>query len=394
MKPRVLFVDTGREWGGGTNSLLLLAGALVRRGYPVDAAFNHDYRGEAGTVGAAFARAGVGFHLLPPAPAGARKLARESLRLLLAFHRDGRARALDWLEARGRIAPMARRLAALAGRLGARLLVGNNQPSSNREVLLAGRLAGLPVVLHVRKTTDLNAAERELAASAARRIVCVSESVRAHYLAQGLPAGLCLTVPNGIDPEGVRFLARDEARAALGLPAGAFVVGTVCSLLPLKCVDHLLRAVAGLPGVHLAVIGDGPERGRLEALAGELALGDRCRFAGFRADAASLLPALDAFALASRQEGMPRSLLEAMLAGLPVLAADVPGCRDLVREGTTGFLYPHGDLAAMAGRLQALAADPALRRRLGEAGRADVLAHYSLAAHVDRVAAVIDGAAA
>lgn len=394
-KAHVLFVDTGKEWGGGTNSLLLLARGLKQRGYDIGAVFNYDYADASWHVSDDFTQADIEFHHLATTPCPWHKLARELVRVLLVFNAHWREAALRRLDRRLRIEPMARRLAALAQAMGVKLLIGNNQPSSNQEVLRAGQLAGLPVVLHVRKTTRLVAAERALVNDAAARIICVSESVREHYLAQGLRSDLCIAIPNGIDPATTSFLSRGEARARLRLPTEGFVVGTVCSLLALKCVDHLLEAFAAArlalgAAATCVVIGEGRERERLELLARKLGVADTVRFAGFHDDAASLLPALDVFVLASRQEGMPRSILEAMLAVLPVVAANVSGCRDLVVAGETGFLYPHGDVAQLATRLQALAADPALRQRLGERGRAIVMERYTLAAHIDRVAAVID----
>jgi len=395
VKPHILFVDTGKEWGGGTNSLLLLVANLKARGYRVSAAFHHDYAGQGQSVGATFRQAGIDFHRLPVIRWKWHKLLRELLRALLFFDRRGRDALLARLDRVLRVGPAARQLANLARECNVDLLYGNNQPSSNQEVLEAGRRADLPVILHVRKTTRLQAVERDVANAHAARVICVSASVRRHYLAAGLNAERCLVVPNGIDPAACPLFDRAAARAQLALPDDAFVVGTLCSLLPLKCVEQLLQAFArmkvGTGGTpRCVVIGDGPERARLEALARTLGIADRCLFAGFRKDAAALLPAFDVFVLPSRQEGMPRSILEAMLAARPTLAADVAGCRDLVRHGETGFLYPHGDVDALAEHLRQLAADPALRQRLGETARAIVLAEYSLAAHVDRVAAVID----
>jgi L-malate glycosyltransferase len=395
VKPYILFVDTGKEWGGGTNSLLLLVTGLKARGYRVAAAFFHDYVGQGQSVGEAFRQRGIEFHLLPVIGQKRHKVLRELLRALLFFNRRWREAMLAWLGRILRIGAAARQLADLAREHNVDLLYGNNQPSSNQEVLLAGRRTGLPVILHVRKTTRLQAMERGIANTHAVRVICVSESVRRHYLAEGLSAERCLVVPNGIDPAACRMLDRDTARTRLALSDESFVVGTICSLLPLKCVHQLLQAFARLEvgagrTPHCVVIGDGPERERLEALGRTLGIANRCLFAGFRKDAAALLQAFDVFALPSRQEGMPRSILEAMLAARPTLAADVAGCRDLVRHGETGFLYPHGDVGALADRLRQLAVDPALRQRLGDAAREIVLTEYSLAAHVDRVAAVID----
>jgi glycosyltransferase involved in cell wall biosynthesis len=395
VSPHILFVDTGKEWGGGTNSLLLLCVNLKSRGYRVGAAFFHDYIGQGQNVGEAFRQAGIDFHLLPIIHRKWHKMLRELLRALLFLNRNWREALLARLDRLIRIEPAAKQLATLAREHQIDLLYGNNQPSSNQEVLRAGQMTHLPVVLHVRKTTQLTAAERDLVNIAARRVICVSDSVREHYLAQGLRPELCGTIANGIDPTATHFLPPAEARKQLALPADDFVIGTVCSLLPLKCVDQLLEAFARLKvgageTPRCVVIGDGPERERLEALGKTLGIADRCRFAGFRKNAAELLQACDVFVLPSRQEGMPRSILEAMLAARPTLAAEVAGCRDLVRHGETGFLYPHGDVDALVDRLRQIAADPALRQRLGQTARKIVLAEYSLRTHVGRVAEVID----
>ncbi len=138
--------------------------------------------------------------------------------------------------------------------------------------------------------------------------------------------------------------------------------------------DHgtLLRALAGLRGRSwvLDLIGDGPGRAQVAALAQQLGIADRVYFLGARNDVAEQLAHSQVFLLISRWEGFPRSILEAMRAGLPVMASDVGGVRESVVEGVTGFLIPPGDVNALRARLELLLEFPALRRRLGRAGRA------------------------
>lgn len=395
MMTHILFVDTGKEWGGGTNSLLLLTAGLVAQGYRVSTAFSHNYAGQDRSVGEAFRQTGATFHVIPSSSRKYHKLLRELVRALLFFHRGWRDIALARLDRVFRIIPAARQLADLARRQQADILIGNNQPSSNQAVLLAGCRIGLPVILHVRKTTHLQVTERDTTNANAAQIICVSESVRRHYLSEGLDNERCITIPNGIDPDALNLLDRDSARAQLAVPDEGFVVGTICSLLPLKCVDHLLAAFARLTAgggraARCVVIGDGPERTRLQTLSAELGIAEYCLFTGFLSDAATLLKGFDVFVLASRQEGMPRSILEAMLASRPVVAANVAGCRDLVRPGQTGFLYPHGDVDGLAEYLERLADDPSLRQRQGEAARTIVQTEYSLAAHINQIATVIN----
>jgi glycosyltransferase involved in cell wall biosynthesis len=183
-----------------------------------------------------------------------------------------------------------------------------------------------------------------------------------------------VVIPNGITlPPLPTADDRASARATLGLPADAFVLGVVARLSPQKAHGVLLRAVATLaptrPGLRLVVVGDGEERAALEALAAELGLTDRTLFAGVRRDVPGLLPAFDVSCLSSVHEGVPLTVLESMAAGLPVVATAVGALSDLVTDGVEGFLVPSGDHLALADRLAALADDPALRALLGAQAR-------------------------
>ncbi|WP_437720140.1 glycosyltransferase [Sorangium sp. So ce861] len=195
-------------------------------------------------------------------------------------------------------------------------------------------------------------------------------------------------VTNGIDLS--RFApdpaARARVRAELAIPQGAFVVGTVGRLSPVKNHALLVRAAArALPrSGRLLLVGDGPERGRLVALARELGMSDHALFAGERHDVPALLAALDVFALPSLSEGLPLALLEAMAAGLPAVATDVGGVSTALVDGETGFLVPSGEVAPLAARLAELLADPALAAQMGRRGRAIALRRYSAARMAER----------
>jgi glycosyltransferase involved in cell wall biosynthesis len=122
----------------------------------------------------------------------------------------------------------------------------------------------------------------------------------------------------------------------------------------------------------------------LESVAADPTLGPRIRLLGRRDDVAALLRAADLFVLASHREGMPRSIIEAMMTGLPVVATDIRGAREEVMDGETGLLVPKGDAAALRGALRRLAGDPELRARLGAAGRCRALREYDETTVIDR----------
>jgi glycosyltransferase involved in cell wall biosynthesis len=144
-------------------------------------------------------------------------------------------------------------------------------------------------------------------------------------------------------------------------------------LQPEKGVDVFLRAAAlvsaRVPSARFVVVGDGPLRGELEALAGRLGLEGRVEFLGYRPDARELLGGLDVLAVSSRSDGAPLVVLEALTAGVPVVGSAVGGIPDQIRHGREGLLVPPGDPHALADALAALVAEPARARAMGAAGR-------------------------
>jgi len=215
-------------------------------------------------------------------------------------------------------------------------------------------------------------AER-IACAGARRVISVSATdltdlERRRFITPGQGRHL----PNAVDL--ARFTPGDRraARARLGIPEEAFVVGTVSRLVPQKTVGDLVEAVARLPQVTLVVAGDGPDRASVEKRIRTLGVGHRVRLLGARDDVPELLPAFELFALSSRWEGEPIALLEAMAAGLPCVATATGGAREVLDEGEIGVLVPVGDAAAMASAIESLRTDPERRARLALAGRARV----------------------
>ncbi len=180
-------------------------------------------------------------------------------------------------------------------------------------------------------------------------------------------------------------------------PAAPRVV-FVGRLDPVKGVPLLLeafaRARAAHPAARLTIVGDGPARPALEARAQALGLGAAVAFLGYRAQAevAGILAAADLLVLPSFAEGVPVVLMEAMASRLPVIASRVAGVPELVEDGVSGFLTPPGDLDTLTDRLERLLADPALRARMGEAGRAKVEAEFDIDREAAWIAAILAGA--
>jgi len=220
-----------------------------------------------------------------------------------------------------------------------------------------------------------------------------AEAARFHRLAR--PGAAIVAIGNGVDPGRFapppdRLAIRGRLRAALETPADAPVIVMVGRLVAEKGyldlfaarrrVDAVLWAVGErLPSDHAARI----DRA-IAAIAADPILKERVRLLGYRADMPEILHAADIFVLPSHREGMPRSIIEAMMTGLPVVATDIRGSREEVVDGETGILVPVGDKAALAAALSRLATDPALRAAMGGAGQARARALYDEKAVIAR----------
>jgi len=136
--------------------------------------------------------------------------------------------------------------------------------------------------------------------------------------------------------------------------------------------------------VHMLIIGDGPHRERLLKFCRQVIMTGTVHFLGERSDVARIMPHLDVLWSTSAYEGQSNAVMEAMAAGVPVVATDIPGTRDLVLHGETGYLAPVGDRAAFARHANRLLGDPELARRLGEAGRRRMADEFSAKEMIDR----------
>ena len=227
--------------------------------------------------------------------------------------------------------------------------------------------------------------DRRLAAYTDRYVVN-NPSIRDYCAEHGLPADKFTVINNGIEPA-----RRATSRAAscskqLRCPSNARLIGVVGGLYPRKRVKDLIWAADLLRVLHdnlrLLVIGDGPERSMLERFARLASDLDHIRFLGPRDDVWRIMPHLDVLWNGSGYEGQSNALMEAMAAGVPVVASDIPGNRELVVHGETGFLVPIAGRAARARATDQIFTDSALAARLGAAAKQRMLEHFSVAENV------------
>ncbi|MFQ5678383.1 MAG: glycosyltransferase [Gemmatimonadota bacterium] len=257
---------------------------------------------------------------------------------------------------------------------------------------LAAKLAGLPVICHVRNRYDKIASSERRCLRWVDTFVFVSRdtwdrfdypvsSERGRVIYDGI------RVPRDRSPElGLR--TRREVRRELGIPKGAKVIGTVCRVHPQKDFHTLTRAaarvVSRVPEVRFLVVGDttGSEAhrahfARVQAWLDEAGVARHFTFTGFRTDVDRLLDAMDLFVLCTHAEGFPLVILEAMARECPVIATSVDGVPEIVQHEATGLLHAHGDSEELASRILALLADDTKTRGLAEGGRTLVAQEFS-----------------
>lgn len=261
--------------------------------------------------------------------------------------------------------------------------------------LAAATLPGAaPIVRtrHISAATPRNAATRWLYTRATRHIVTTGETLRRTLIADnGFPAAAITSIPTGIDTRDFAPGDRAQARALLGLPQDAGIVGIVATLRSWKGHRHLIDAFAALGDdkTLLLIVGDGPQREALGAQVAALGLAARVRFAGNQRDVRPWLHAIDVFALPSyANEGVPQALLQAMLCALACVTTDVGSIGEIARDGETALVVPAHDVPRLAAALARLQGDPRLRERLGAAARAHCAAGFSREAMLDKMEAV------
>lgn len=241
--------------------------------------------------------------------------------------------------------------------------------------------------------------EKNLALPRFERVITVSETMRREILKGRTPAERIRVIHTGVDLGALDGGAgRAETRTALGIPADAFVVGTVGRLYIEKGHRHLIEAVAAMAhqnaNVYGLIVGSGPLLDTLKAQAAEAGVGDRIVLTGYYADLPGALRTMDVFALPTvLDEGFPTVSLEAQAMGLPVVATNRGGTFETMREGETGLLVPAGDGAALASAIGDLIGHRERLEAMGAAARTWVRSQFTLEAMVAAVGETYEEAA-
>ncbi len=264
---------------------------------------------------------------------------------------------------------------------------------------LAALMARVPLLVAAERCADpwkswLQISLDRALARRTHRIIANSKGVVDFYTRQGLPSELFHVIAGGVPPAPDPTTSRTGLLRELQLPASARLIGAVGRLWPQKRVKDLIWAADLVHLIHpdacLLVIGDGPQRRSLERFTRLLEAETHIRFLGEREDVARIMPHLDVLWQGSEYEGLPNAIMEAMAAAVPVVATDIPGHRELVIPGQTGYLVGIGARTRRTHLTDRILQDSALAFRLGSTGRQHVLQHFRMDTMVQQYVALYE----
>lgn len=395
-KRKILLFDSGKEWGGGTNSMLELLKRIDQQRFDITCCFYHNYTRAGGeSIEQVLNSIGIPMLILPARrqPRWA-KLSKEVGRSLLFFSRPARKAFTRKMDTLWRIQPDARRLRDLLQEGGYQILYMNNQPGSNEEGYHAVKALPVTLIQHCRIEPVLSPSLTSLVNQRVDKIIAVSHGVEKVLVDNGVSSKYCVTVNNAIDIH-QPLPDRTKMRESLGLDEDTFVFGSIGSLIARKANHHTLEALAMFRQRHpeakwkMLLIGEGPDRTALETQAKTLGIHQHLIFTGFRNNPFDYLATFDTFILASSSEGLPRVVLEAMLLGIPAIGSDVTGTAELIDHQQTGLLFPWSDSKALADHLSLVWQNAELRQQLSTKARQHVRDHYAIEHYVAGVENVL-----
>jgi L-malate glycosyltransferase len=279
----------------------------------------------------------------------------------------------------------ARRLAQLVRESGAQIVHAHTSHAHSL-AWLASKIHGVPVVVSRRVDFPVggNWLSRRKYFAAGIHYIAISHAVKEVLSSTGIGPEKIAVVHSGIDPDRFprRGQVRDQAAAsAYGAPSGVPLVVNVAALTDHKDQSTLLRAMALLrrrvPSFRVVIAGSGELETPLRALCSELGLDDRVLFAGNVSNLAALYSAADLFVMSSHLEGLCTSILDAMSAGLPVVATRTGGIPEIVRDGVNGMLVEPRSPSALATAIEMVLSEPSLQEQFAQEGRATVLREFT-----------------
>jgi glycosyltransferase involved in cell wall biosynthesis len=264
---------------------------------------------------------------------------------------------------------------------------------------MASIFAGVPCIFHHLHSTYFSLNKRNyyierLLSRFTKKVICCSEAVRKFAAEkEGIPRDKLIVIYNGIpDPNGLKNSTVQDLIKNLGIPRKSSVIGSVASLVQHKGHRYLLEALKNIDNAYLLLIGDGPLRRQLDAMASQLSIASRIIFAGPQIDVNPYIQAMDIVVLASSErEGLALSLLEAMALSKPIVATRIGGIPEVVDSGRTGILVEPKNSDALATAIHELLRSPHLLQKMGTNGRNRYRKMFTLNQMIQRIEELYEG---
>lgn len=258
-------------------------------------------------------------------------------------------------------------------------------PCASTVDILAARLVNKSAIVLTTHLPTIACTRRErvsdrIALRLADRIITVCESARAYLIGRGVPARKVSAIYNGVCDWQTGRATLDKLRSEISIGPDDIVLGTVARLEEQKGIEYLLEAfqrIHAMPNLILCIVGDGSLMEDLRAQSRNLGIAAQVRFCGWRSDSRDIISLFDVFVLPSLFESFPFTIVEAMMAGKPVVASDVGGVREAVSHGETGLLVLPKDVEMLTEAVASLVESPELRSRMGAAARSVALSKFS-----------------
>jgi glycosyltransferase involved in cell wall biosynthesis len=265
---------------------------------------------------------------------------------------------------------------------------------------IAGKLSGCRVVMTrhwMGKKSEMGFLRRWINRIIYRlltdRVIAVSRAVKVSLIEIGVPAWLIKTVYNGINIPNI-FENCGKLRMELNTPEGVPLLGMIARLVPEKGHEYAIKAMPEIlrrfPDARLVLVGDGPSRTYLEDLCERVGVKERVIFLGFRKDVEKIAIDFDVILMPSLSEGLPLALLESMALGKPVVASEVGGIPEVIKDGINGVLVPPGDAGALAEKVVGLLISDKLRENLGKNARQTILSQFTARIMAEKTLRIYD----
>ncbi|TYP57817.1 glycosyltransferase family 4 protein [Thermosediminibacter litoriperuensis] len=266
---------------------------------------------------------------------------------------------------------------------------------------IAGRLSGCRVILTrhwMGQKNEMGFVRRLINRIVYRlltdRVIAVSRAVKVSLIDIGAPAGIIKTVYNGIQLPAYSGELESTIRQELGIPENTPLIGIVARLVPEKGHEFAIRAMPGIlerfPGARLILVGDGPHKGYLEDLCEKLQVKDKVIFLGFRKDVENVAGAFDVVLMPSVNEALGLALLETMALGKPVIASEVGGIPEVIKNGYNGILVPPGNVEVLTEKVIELLCWEELRRSLGREAKDTIYRKFTARIMAEKTMEVYD----